>query len=168
MAYLNYAASSTQQREYSKSRSPLRRPWCLKSAARRQSQRTSGFQEGRQERRQSQRTSGFQVAGAPCGLAEYNEGDIPKYVCSEWNVDAWLAKLRALGCDPASLNKLVHVNKLDPKLANWILLSFYMRIADGVNSLNSFLEILPSSKILPNALNSFERSSLTRKSSLTV
>ena len=53
----------------------------------------------------------------------------------EWNVDAWLSQLRALGCDRASLNKLVHLKKLDPKLANWILLSFYMRIADGVYSL---------------------------------
>ena len=126
MAYINYGASSWKDsREDSKSRSPLRRPWCLKSAA----------QDNFQERRQSQRTSGFQVAGAPCGLAECNEGDLPKYVCAEWNVDAWLPQLRALGRDPASLNKLVHLNKLDPKLTNRILLSFYMRIADGVYSL---------------------------------
>ena len=109
MAYLNYAASSWQDsREDSKSRSPLRRPWCLKSAA----------QDNFQERRQSQRTSGFQVAGAPCGLAEYNEGDLPKYFCAEWNVEVWLSELDALGCDPASLNKLLYLNKLDPKFAN--------------------------------------------------
>ena len=132
MTYLNYAASSWKDsREDSKSRSPLRRPWCLKSAA----------QGNFQERRQSQRTSGFQVAGAPeflpARLAEYNEGDLPKYVCVEWNVDAWLSQLRALGCDRASLNKLVHLNKLDPKLANYTVLLFYMRIAVGFNPLAS-------------------------------
>ena len=126
MAYLHYAASPWKDsREDSKSRSPLRRPWCLKSAA----------QDNFQGRRQSQRTPGSQVASAPCGLAECNEGDLPKYVCAEWNVDAWLSPLRALGCDPASLNKFVHLNKLDPKLASWILISFYMRIAEGVYSL---------------------------------
>ena len=79
------------------------------------------------------------MAGAPNFLparfAEYNEGDLPKYVSVEWNVEVWLTELDALGCDPVSLNKLLHLNKLDPKLANWILLSFYMRIADGVYSL---------------------------------
>ena len=98
--YLNYAASSWKDsREDSKSRSPLRRPWCLKSAA----------QDNFQERRQSQRTSGFQVAGAPdflpARLAEYNEGDLPKYVSVEWNVQVWLSELDVLGGDPASLNK---------------------------------------------------------------
>ena len=128
MAYLNYAASSWKDsREDSKSRSPLRRPWCLKSAA----------QDIFQERRQSQRTSGFQVAGAPCSLAEYTERDLPKYVCAEWNVEVWLSELDALGCDPASLNKLVQLHKPDPKLTNYILLSFYMRIADGFNPLAS-------------------------------
>ena len=77
------------------------------------------------------------MAGAPCGLAEYNEGDLPKYVCVEWNVEVWLPELDALGCDPASLNKLVHLNKLDPELANYTVLSFFMRIADGFNSLAS-------------------------------
>ena len=92
MAYLNYGASSWKDsREDSKSRSPLRRPWCLKSAA----------QGSIQERRQSQRTSGYQVAGAPellpARLAEYNEGDLPKYVSAEWNVEVWLSELYALG-----------------------------------------------------------------------
>ena len=123
LAYLNYGASSREDRCLKsgllRSRSPLRR----------------AAQGNLQERRQSQRTSGFQVAGAPCGLAECNEGDLPKYVCAEWNVDAWLSELRALGCDPASLNKFVRLSKLDPKLANWVLLSFYRRIADGVYSL---------------------------------
>ena len=131
MAYLYYAASSTQQREDSKSRSPLRRPWCLKSAA----------QDNFQGRRQSQRTSGFQVAGAPeflpARFAEYSEGDLPKYVSVEWNVEVWLFELDALGCDPASLNKLVRVSKLDPNLANYTVLSFFTRIADDFNSLAS-------------------------------
>ena len=48
-------------------------------------------------------------------LAEYNEGDLPKYVFIDWNVEVWLSELDALGCDPASLNKLLHLNKLDPK-----------------------------------------------------
>ena len=125
MAYLNYAASSWKDsREDSKSRSPLRRPWCLKSAA----------QDNLKKRRQSQRTSGFQVAGAPCCLGALRREE---YVCAKWNVDIWLSKLDALGCDPASLNKLVHLSKLDPKLASYTVLSFFMRIADGFNSLAS-------------------------------
>ena len=80
------------------------------------------------------------MAGAPeflpARLAEYNEGDLPKYVCAEWNV-FWLSELDALGCDPASLNKLLHLNKLDPKLANYTVLSSIMRIADGFISLAS-------------------------------
>ena len=110
MAYL------VDSREDSKSRSPLRRPSCLQSAAQ------------DKERRQSQRRSGFQVAGAP-------EGVLPKYVSAEWNLEVWLSELHERGCDRASLNKLVHSNQLYPKLATWILLSFYMRIADGVYSL---------------------------------
>ena len=81
------------------------------------------------------------MAGAPeflpARLAEYNEGDSSKYVSAEWNVEAWLSELDAIGCDPASLNKLVHLSKLDPKLANYTVLSFFMRIADGLNSLAS-------------------------------
>ena len=128
IAYLNYAASSWKDsREDSKSRSPLRRPWYLKSAA----------QGNFLERRQPQRTSGFQVAGAPCGLAEYTKGDLPKYVCAAWNVECWLSELDALGWDPAFLSKLVHLNKLDPKLANYTVLSFFMRISDGFNSVAS-------------------------------
>ena len=69
------------------------------------------------------------MAGAPdflsARLAEYNEGDLPKYVSVEWNVEVWLSELDALGCDPASLNKLLHLNKLDPKLANNTVLLFY-------------------------------------------
>ena len=121
-----YAAKRRQQISI-----PLRRAWCLKSAA----------QDNFQERRQSQRTSGFQVAGAPeflpARLAEYNEGDLPKYVSVEWNVEVWLSELDALGCDPAALNKLSHLNKLGPTLANYTVLSFYMRIADGFNPLAS-------------------------------
>ena len=70
-------------------------------------------------------------------------------------MDAWLPQLHALACDLASLNKLVHVNKLDPKLANWILLSFYMHIADGVYSLappdrnySAFLQTICSKAIM--------------------
>ena len=105
MAYLNYGASSWKDsREDSKSRSPLRRPSCLQSATQ------------DKERRQSQRTSGFQVAGAPeflpARLAEYNEGDLPKYVSTDWNVEVRLSELDELGCDPASLNNLLYVNKL--------------------------------------------------------
>ena len=81
------------------------------------------------------------MAGAPeflpTRLAEYNEGDLPKYVSVEWNVEVWLSELAALGCDSASLNKLVHLSKLDPKLASYTLLSFFMRIADVFNSLAS-------------------------------
>ena len=77
------------------------------------------------------------MAGATCDLAEYNEGDLPKYVCAEWNVEVWLAKLDALGCDTACLNKLVHLNKLDPQSANFLVLSFFVRIADDFNPLAS-------------------------------
>ena len=52
-------------------------------------------------------------------------------------MEVWLSELDALGCDPASLNKLLHLNKLDPKLANHTVLLFYMRIADGFNPLAS-------------------------------
>ena len=62
------------------------------------------------------------MAGAPeflpARLAEYNEGDLPKYVSVHWNVEVWLSELDELGCDPASLNKLLYLNKLDPKLAD--------------------------------------------------
>ena len=69
------------------------------------------------------------MAGAPeflpARLAEYNEGDLPKYVSVEWNVEVWLSELDALGCDPASINKLLHLNKLDPKLANYSSFGLY-------------------------------------------
>ena len=81
------------------------------------------------------------MAGAPeflrARLAEYNEGDFPEYVSMDWNVALWLSELDELGCDPASLNKLVHLNKLDPKLANYTVLLFSMRLADGFNPLAS-------------------------------
>ena len=75
------------------------------------------------------------MAGAPeflpARLAEYNEGDLPKYVSAECNVEVWLSELHERGCDRASLNKLVYLNTLDPKLANHTVLLFFMRIADG-------------------------------------
>ena len=81
------------------------------------------------------------MAGAPeflpARLAEYNEGDLPKYVSAEWNVEVWLPELDALGCDPASLNKFLRLNELDPKFARYTVLLFFMRIADGFNSLAS-------------------------------
>ena len=49
----------------------------------------------------------------------------------------WLSELDELGCDPASLNTLLHLNKLDPKLANYTVLLLYVRIADGFNPLAS-------------------------------
>ena len=62
------------------------------------------------------------MAGAPeflpARLAEYTEGDLPKYVSAEWNVEVWLSELHERGCDRASLNKLVYLNTLDPKFAN--------------------------------------------------
>ena len=109
MAYLNYGSWEDSREDRCQQSGLLR----SRSPLRRLK---NAAQDNFQERRQSQHTS-FQVAGA------------------EWNVDAWLSQLRALGCDPASLNKLVHLNKLDPKLAIWILLSFYIRIADGILSL---------------------------------
>ena len=54
-----------------------------------------------------------------------------------WNVEVWLSELDELGCDPASLNRLLHLNKLDLKLANKTALLFFMRIADGLNPLAS-------------------------------
>ena len=84
------------------------------------------------------------MAGAPeilpARLAEYNEGDLPKYVSVEWNLEVWLPELDALGCDPASLNKLLYLNTLDPKLANQTVLLFFMRIADGFNPLASSVD----------------------------
>ena len=81
------------------------------------------------------------MAGAPeflpARLAEYNEGDLPKYVSAEWNVEVWLSELHERGCDRASLNKLLYLNTLDPKLANHTVLLFFMRIADGFNPLAS-------------------------------
>ena len=70
-------------------------------------------------------------------LAEYNEGDLPKYVSMDWNVELWLSELDELGCDPASLSKLLHLNKLNSKLANKTVLLFFMRIADGFSPLAS-------------------------------
>ena len=63
----------------------------------------------------------------PARLAEYNEGDLPKYVSAEWNVEVWLSELHERGCDRAPLNKLLYLNTLDPKLANHAILSFFMR-----------------------------------------
>ena len=81
------------------------------------------------------------MAGAPeflqARLAEYNEGNLPKYVSVHWNVEVWLSELDELGCDPASLNKLLHLSKLDPKLASKTVLLFFMRTADGFNPLAS-------------------------------
>ena len=81
------------------------------------------------------------MAGAPesllARLAEYNEGDFPEYVSMDWNVELWLSELEKFACDPASLNKLLHLNKLDLKLANKTALLFFMRIADGFNPLAS-------------------------------
>ena len=81
------------------------------------------------------------MGGAPesllARLAEYNEGDFPEYVSMDWNVEMWLSELDELGCDPASLNQLVYLNTLDPKLANYTVLLFFMRIADGFNPLAS-------------------------------
>ena len=81
------------------------------------------------------------MAGAPefllARLAEYNEGDFPEYVSMDWNVELWLSELDELGCDPASLIKLLYSSTLDPKLANYIVLSFIMRIADGFSALAS-------------------------------
>ena len=73
----------------------------------------------------------------PARLAEYNDVDLPKFVSIDWNVEVWLSELDELGCDPASLNKLLYLNKLDPKLANYTVFSFFMRIADGFNPLAS-------------------------------
>ena len=81
------------------------------------------------------------MGGAPefllARLAEYNEGNFPEYVSMGWNVELWLSELDELGCDPASLNKLLHLNKLDPKLANKTVILFFMRTADGFNPLAS-------------------------------
>ena len=69
------------------------------------------------------------MAGAPeflpARLAEYNDGDLPKYVSMDWNVEVWLSELDELGCDPVSLNKLLYLNTLDPKLANHTVRSFF-------------------------------------------
>ena len=65
--------------------------------------------------------------------AEYNEGDLPEYVSMDRNVELWLPKLEKLGCDPASLNKLLYLNKLDPKLANNTKAGLLKRKADGFN-----------------------------------
>ena len=50
-------------------------------------------------------------------LAEYYECDFPEYVSMGWNVELWLSGLDEFGCDPASQNKLLYLNELDPKLA---------------------------------------------------
>ena len=78
------------------------------------------------------------MAGAPeflpARLAEYNEGDLPKYVSVHWNVEVWLSELHERGYDRASL---LYLNTLDPKLANHTIILFFMRIADGLNPLAS-------------------------------
>ena len=79
------------------------------------------------------------MAGAPeflpARLAEYNEGDFPEYVSMDWNVELWLSELDEFGCDPASLNKLLYLNKLDPKIANNTVAGLLKRKADGSNPL---------------------------------
>ena len=53
----------------------------------------------------------------------------------DWNVESWLSELDEFGCDPASLNKLLYLNKLCPKLANNIVAGLLKSKADGFNPL---------------------------------
>ena len=57
------------------------------------------------------------------------------YVSMDWNVELWLSELEEFGCDPASLNKLLCLNKLSPKLANNIVAGLLKSKADGFNPL---------------------------------
>ena len=85
------------------------------------------------------------MAGAPeflpAHLAEYNEGDLLEYFSMDWNVELWLSELDELGCDPASLNKLLDLNKLDPQLANNTVAGLLKRIADGFNPSNAVMSL---------------------------